>query len=67
MSERYAELEIQLTHQQRYLDELNGLVYRQQQEIDRLTAELHQVKEHLQLVLPSLVRAPEDEEPPPHY
>ena len=36
MSERIAELEIQLTHQQRYLDELNSLVYRQQQELDRL-------------------------------
>jgi SlyX protein len=67
MSERYDELEIQLTHQQRYLDELNGLVYRQQQEIDRLAAELRQVKEQLQIVLPSLTREPEDEMPPPHY
>lgn len=67
MSERLVELEMQLTHQQRQVEELNDLVYGQQQMIDRLAAELGQIKEQLQLVLPSLNRKPEDEEPPPHY
>ena len=66
-SERIANLEIQLTHQQRHLEELNELVYSQQQTLEVLTAELRQIKEQLQIVLPSLMKEPEDETPPPHY
>jgi uncharacterized coiled-coil protein SlyX len=67
MSERIADLEVQLTHQQRHLEELNELVYSQQQTIDIISAELRQIKEQLQIVLPSLTKEPEDETPPPHY
>lgn len=67
MSDRIDDLEIQLTHQQCQLEELNELVYGQQQTIAVLAAELRQIKEQLQIVLPSLVKEPEDEAPPPHY
>lgn len=67
MSEQLIDFEIQLTHQQRQVEELNALVYRQQQEIDALTIELRQIKEQLQMAIPSLVREPGEEEPPPHY
>jgi len=67
MTERLADLEVQLTHQQRQLDELNELVYSQQQTLDIVSAELRQIKEQLQIVLPSLTKEPEDETPPPHY
>jgi len=67
MTVRITDLEIQLTHQQHQVEELNDLMYRQQQEIDALTLELRRIKEQLQIVLPSLVREPEDETPPPHY
>jgi SlyX protein len=67
MNDRITDLEIQLTHQQQQVEELNDLMYRQQQEIDALTLELRRIKEQLQIVLPSLVRETEDEAPPPHY
>ena len=67
MTERIADLEVQLTHQQRQLDELNELVYSQQQTLDNVSVELRQIKEQLQIVLPSLTKEPEDETPPPHY
>jgi uncharacterized coiled-coil protein SlyX len=67
MDDRLTELEIQLTHQQRQVDELNELVYRQQQIIASLSAQLGQIKEQLQMVLPSLIKEPEEETPPPHY
>lgn len=67
MTDRSDDLEIQLTHQQRQLDELNQLVYSQQQTITVLSAELRQIKEQLQIVLPSLTKEPVDETPPPHY
>jgi len=67
MTARIADLEIQLTHQQRQVEELNELVYSQQQTLEVLTVELRQIKEQLQIVLPSLTKESEDETPPPHY
>lgn len=67
MSEQLIDFEIQLTHQQRQVEELNALVYRQQQAIDALTIELRQIKEQLQMAIPSLVREPGEDDPPPHY
>ena len=67
MSHDITDLEIQLTHQQHQVEELNELVYHQQHQIDTLTSELRQIKEQLQIVLPSLVKNPEEETPPPHY
>lgn len=67
MSDQLTDFEIQLTHQQRQVDELNELVYRQQQEIDMLAIELRQIKEQLQLAIPSLVSDNGEEDPPPHY
>jgi len=67
MSDQLIDFEIQLTHQQHQLEELNELVYRQQQEIDVLSIELRQIKEQLQIAIPSLVRESGEEDPPPHY
>jgi SlyX protein len=67
MEKRLIDLETQLMHQQLLVEELNELVYQQQQTIDGLVAELGQVKEQLQMVLPSLVKESEAETPPPHY
>lgn len=67
MKDRITDLEIQLTHQQNQVEELNSLVYSQQMQIDSLSTELKQIKEQLQIALPSLVRSPEEEAPPPHY
>lgn len=67
MSDQLIDFEIQLTHQQQQLEELNELVYRQQQEIDALTIQLRQIKEQLQIAIPSLVREAGEEDPPPHY
>jgi uncharacterized coiled-coil protein SlyX len=67
MDNRITELEMQLMHQQRLVEELNELVYQQQQSIDGLVVELAQIKEQLQMSFSSLVREPEEESPPPHY
>lgn len=67
MSDQLIDFEIQLTHQQHQVEELNELVYRQQQEIDALTIELRQIKEQLQIAIPSRVREAGEEDLPPHY
>ncbi|ABB30267.1 SlyX family protein [Geobacter metallireducens RCH3] len=67
MNNRITDLEIHVTHLSRTVHELNDVVYRQQQTIDRLEAELKGLREQALAAAPSLVRKPEDEEPPPHY
>lgn len=67
MEERLADLESRCMQQERTIQELLDAVYRQQQLIDRLGREMEQLREQLQIALPSLVERPEDEEPPPHY
>jgi len=67
MEERLTDLESRYMRQERTIQELLDLVYRQQQSIDRLGREMEEIREQLQIALPSLVERPEDEEPPPHY
>ena len=66
MEERLTDLESRYMQQERTIQELLDLVYRHQQSIDRLGREMAEIREQLQIALPSLVE-PEDEEPPPHY
>lgn len=67
MDERITDLEIHVTHLSRTVQELNDVIYRQQQTIDRLETELKGLREQVLAEAPSPVRKPEDEEPPPHY
>ena len=67
MNERLTELELRSMHQERAIQELFDTVFAQQQAIDRLDRELGQIREQMNLALPSLVAEQEDEEPPPHY
>jgi len=67
MEERLTALEIQITHQEHLVHELNEVVYRQQLAIDRVSSQLEEIKAQLQVVLPSMVKDEGEEEPPPHY
>jgi len=67
MEERLTDLEVRAMHQERAIQELFDTVFVQQQALDRLAREMEQVREQLNIMLPSLVERPEDEEPPPHY
>ncbi|CAG0995612.1 SlyX family protein [Geobacter sp.] len=67
MENRITDLEIHVTHLSRTVHELNDVVYRQQQTIDRLEAELKGLRQQVLAEAPSPVGKPEDEEPPPHY
>ena len=64
--ERLTALEIKASYAEDLLDTLNGLVFRQQQAIERLQAELRQLREQLQRAGPAGDARPVDERPP-HY
>lgn len=66
MEERIAELEIRLTFQDKTIEELNGVLVSQQEQIDRLERDLRELREQTRN-LPFLANAPGDEAPPPHY
>ena len=67
MQERLAELETRIAFQERTIQELNEVVTRQQDEIDRLAREVERLKVQLLTLAPSLVESRDEETPPPHY
>lgn len=68
MDERLTELEIKLSFCEDLLETLNATVIRQQQQIDRLQAEVRRLREQLAAVDPA-DGAPRTlrDELPPHY
>jgi SlyX protein len=66
MEDRIAELELKLTFCEDLLEELNRLVYRQQQQIEQLQKETRELREQMRASLPAEPRTP-GEDKPPHY
>ncbi|MDH6590994.1 SlyX protein [Variovorax sp. TBS-050B] len=67
LAERVTELEIKASYADDLLDQLNMTIYRQQQQIDRLLAEVAQLREQSRNAMQEgAARNPRDELPP-HY
>lgn len=64
MEERIIELELRSMAQQQTIEELSDVLYRQQRELDALTAALHRLSQKVQD--PGLVDAKANDKPP-HY
>lgn len=62
---RLAELELKFTEQAQLLEELSQVIYRQQQQLDALAAEVAHLGKRLEAE-PGLVDATRDDKPP-HY
>jgi SlyX protein len=67
MEHRLIEIESRLAFQEHTLQELNGVVASQQQELLTLRRELEAVRAQLRALAPSPVARGTDEPPPPHY
>ena len=66
MEARISELEIKISFAEDMIDELNRTVYRQQQQIDRLLAQVEALREQVRAAAPAEQRSLRDELPP-HY
>ncbi|MCX7150255.1 MAG: SlyX family protein [Rhodocyclales bacterium] len=66
MESRITELEIKLGLEGDHLEELNRTVFRQQQQIDLLQAQIRELFQLIQPAAPSEPRNPRDDIPP-HY
>lgn len=66
MESRLTDLEVKMSFAEDLLDQLNLTVFRQQQEIDALRAEVKALRQQLASSLPAESRSLRDEIPP-HY
>jgi SlyX protein len=66
MDSRITELEIKLSLSEDHLEQLNRTVFRQQQQIDLLQAQVRELYQLMQPAAPSEPRSLRDEIPP-HY
>lgn len=66
MDARITELEIKISYAEDMIDELNRVVFRQQQQIDLLLGQIKSLREQVQYAAPGEPRSLRDELPP-HY
>uniref|UniRef100_Q47CM3 SlyX n=1 Tax=Dechloromonas aromatica (strain RCB) TaxID=159087 RepID=Q47CM3_DECAR len=67
MESRITELEIKISYTEDLVDELNRLVYRQQQQIDLLAAEIRALRDHARNTSQPEQTFSLRDEIPPHY
>jgi SlyX protein len=66
MESRITELEIKISYAEDLVDELNRMVFRQQQQIDQLIIQIRALREQVQTAAPAEQLSLRDELPP-HY
>lgn len=66
MNEKITDIEIRLTYQESALQELNDVIVKQQNQIDKLIADVNRLRRQLDSSA-ELVRSQSEETPPPHY
>jgi SlyX protein len=66
MESRITELEIKISYAEDLVDELNRIVFRQQQQIDTLAREINSLRQQIQSAAPQQTNSMLDELPP-HY
>jgi SlyX protein len=64
---RLEELETRFAFQEHAMQQLSQAYVDQQRRIDVLEKTVRELREQLEIVLPSLVAAESEETPPPHY
>jgi len=67
MKDCLIELETRISYQDHTIEELNEVVTRQQEQIDRLEKEMKQLRQHLEQSSSTGLARPDEEVPPPHY
>jgi SlyX protein len=66
-NERIIELEIKAAYQEDLLQELNQVVAKQQQQIERLEATCKMLNDRISSISAAISAVPQGEELPPHY
>lgn len=67
MEERVIALEMQVAYQENQIDEMNKVLYRQQEQLDRLINTVVKLHEKYEAISSLVVGEIGEEAPPPHY
>jgi SlyX protein len=67
VEDRLIELEARMAHYERMLEDMSGVIARQDQSIDRLASRLKRLQERVRDLASGDQASPSDERPPPHY
>jgi len=67
LEDKLVDMEIRFAHQQDYIEQLDRVIYQQQQTIDALAERLAQIEKRLKSAAEANILKPEEESPPPHY
>ena len=67
MEEKIIDLEIRLTHQEDHIEELDKIIYQQQQTIDLLEEQMKHLQGKIKNISENNILSPSEELPPPHY
>ena len=67
LEEKLIDLEIRFAHQQDHIDQLDDVIYRQQQTIDKLEQKIEILEKRIKTFAESNILKPEEDSPPPHY
>lgn len=67
MEERINELEMRYMQQEQTIGELNEIICRHEQILEKLQRDFATLKEQFMVMSPSVSRDSDQEEPPPHY
>ncbi len=67
IDDRITELEIQLTHQENTIADLNDVILSQQKIIDSLESRFLKIESEVKSGSVSNIKDPSEESPPPHY
>lgn len=67
MNNDVIDLQIRLSHQENHLQELDNVIYLQQQQIDALLKKITVLEKHLCNLTESNILNNAEDRPPPHY
>ena len=67
MKNEIIDLQIRLSHQDNHLQELDKVIYKQQQELEVLQTKVELLEKSLRTLTESNILTTTEEQPPPHY
>ena len=67
MNHDIIDLQIRLSHQENHIQELDNVIYRQQQQIDALAEKIALLEKHLRNLTEANILNSTEDKPPPHY
>ena len=67
LENKLIDMEIRFAHQQDHIEQLDQIIYQQQQSIDAINQRLMQLEKRLKSATEANILRPEEDSPPPHY